>query len=420
MKTVLQRRWAVSIYALIGLAFLFVTFWAVFIASASHATDNSGKLVTIYDRGQEKVILSSAKTIGDAINEAGIKIDDTDFVEPGVKEEMTASSYRVNIYRSRPVIIVDGSVRQKIVTPYQTPEQIAAAAGITLYPEDITTISKPTDITDGVGIQLNIKRAITFNFNLYGRTSLVRTQAKTVGDMLKEKNIELTTNDRISVDQSTPIVSGMNVKIWREGKQVVTIDEVINFDVEKIENADKPMGYVLVKMAGVSGQRSVTYEIEMQNGQEVSRKEIVSLMIKPAQKQVEEVGVMGQYNTPSENENITWQYLTSHGFSRIQTAGIMGNLRQEHGFRTDGDGLAQWTGSRRAQLYSRPYPTNIYTQLDFLYYELTTNYAKVGNAIKATNSLVTAVQIFQNQYERCGLCMESNRIQYAQNILASH
>jgi len=59
----------------------------------------------------------------------------------------------------------------------------------------------------------------------------------------------------------------------------------------------------------------------------------------------------------------------------------MGNLMQEHHFNTDGDGLAQWTGGRKANLLSRPEPYNIYTQLDFLMWELNGGYASTKNLI---------------------------------------
>jgi hypothetical protein len=238
--------------------------------------------------------------------------------------------------------------------------------------------------------------------------------------MLVEKGIKLDKNDKVLPSVETNITDNLAIRLWREGKQTISVDESINFDVETIENADLDLGYLKIQTAGEKGSRSVTYEVVIQDGKEVSRKEIASLTIKNPKKQVEIVGVKGKYTTPTENENITWKFLTANGYSRVQAAGIMGNLMQEHRFNTTGDGLAQWIGARKAELYSRPYPDNIYTQLDFLLYELTVKYTGTNNRIKASNSLTDVVLIFQNEFERCGICMESQRIVYAQNILASH
>ena len=255
-----------------------------------------GRLITIHDQGVEKVILSEASTIGDAIKEAGISINSNDAVEPSVDEKLVASDYQVNIYRARSVIIVDGSNRQKINTPYQTAEQIIESVGITLYPEDKTTFSHIDNLTDGFGVQITIDRAIPFIFTLYGKTSTIRTQAKTVSGMLSEKGIKLGINDHISINSNTKITDGLNVKVWREGKQTITVEEEVGFDIEKIQNADMDVGYREVKVSGEKGTRNVTYEVVIQDGQEVSRKEIASLTIKESKKQVEIVGAKLSFN----------------------------------------------------------------------------------------------------------------------------
>ena len=390
---------------------------------AVDSSTNTGHLVTFHDRGTQIVISSNAETIEQALTEAGITLDSSDAVEPAAGEKLVAKEYDVNIYRARPVIVVDGTTRQKIVTPYQSAKQIAKSAGITLYDEDTTVLSRTNDIvSEGAGLRLTIDRATPFNFTLYGKTTLARTQAVTVGDMLKEKGIVLGQDDRVSPDTSALISPASNIRVWREGKQTITVDEEVNFAVETIQDGDQYVGYHAVKTPGVKGSRSVTYEVLVQDGVEVGRIEIASITLTESQKQVEVAGAKyrGAYTTPSENESITWNYLQTHGFSREQTAGIMGNLMQEHHFNTTGDGLAQWTGSRKAALMSLPDPYSIYTQLDFLMSEFNGGYARVRDEIRATGSVVTAVQIFQNRFERCGVCMEGNRIQFAYNILASH
>lgn len=120
----------------------------------------------------------------------------------------------------------------------------------------------------------------------------------------------------------------------------------------------------------------------------------------------------------SDNERITWEFLTSSGFTPEQTAGIMGNLQQEHNFRTDGDGLAQWIGNRKAKLYARSNPTSIHTQLDFLLHELNTSERRAYDAIKQSSSLGHATKLFQDMFERCNpyYCMEEQRIGYAKAI----
>lgn len=321
-------------WVMIATAFFMIAGAIIVMASISHADDGrsdaDGRLITIHDRGDEKVILTNATTIGDALKEAGVKLDSKDTVEPSVDQKLIASDYQVNIYRARPVIVVDGAIKQKIITPYQTTNQIAKDAGIDVYPEDIMTLDRTDDIlADGAGLKLTIDRATPFKFILYGKSLTARTQAKTVGEMLAEKGITLAENDRVSVDKSTPITSDLSVRVWREGKQTITVEEDVDFEVEEIADADQPVGYRSVRTAGELGSRSVTYEVKIQDGKEVSRTEIASITTKESKKQVEIIGVKssGKPLTKSMGVNM---FTDSKGVTHRETyydlpmSGVMG------------------------------------------------------------------------------------------------
>lgn len=395
------------------------------IAVAASSEDTSKHhLLTVYDQGHEETFVTTKATLGAALRDEGIVVESVDNVEPAVDTQLVAKNYRVNIYRARSVVVNDGTQRLQILTAEQSPKKIMSAAGLTLYSEDTTYFERSTNpLSDGgAGLQLRVDRATVFQLSLYGTILEARSRAATVGQMLREKGIELGPQDGQSVPDETPLVAGMSVRVWRDGKQTITQEEVIPKVSEEIKDADKDYGVREVRAVGSDGTKNVTYEIEMRGGQEVSRKVIASIVTKEPVKQVIIVGTRfkGAYTTPSENEVITWNFLIGKGLTREQTAGIMGNLQQEHGFNTTGDGLAQWTGGRKTALLSRPDPYSINTQLDFLWYELTGPYSSVLSHIRAQNSVEGSVRIFQNEFERCGICAESKRIQFAYNILASH
>ena len=256
------------------------------------ATKAGEKLVTIYDRGAEKTIVTKARTIREALKLAKFSIDERqDVVEPSLDSEMVAEKYNINIFRARPITIVDGNKRLKITTAEQTPALIAKAAGIEVFEEDKTTLSNSDNMAvDGANMVMKIDRASMVNFVLYGKESVIRTHAKTVGELLKEKNINPKKDDTLSVDRSAKIIPGMKIELWRNGKQTVTAEEDVKFEVEKVQDANRDSGYREVKQAGENGKKNVTYEIEMKNGVEVSRKEIASVVTKEPKKQIEIVG----------------------------------------------------------------------------------------------------------------------------------
>ena len=250
------------------------------------------KLVTIYDRGAEKTIVTKARTIREALKLAKFSIDERqDVVEPSLDSEMVADKYNINIFRARPITIVDGNKRLKVTTAEQTPALIAKAAGIEVFEEDKTTLSNSDNMAvDGANMVMKIDRASMVNFVIYGKESIIRTHAKTVGELLKEKNIDPKKDDTLSVDRSAKIIPGMKIELWRNGKQTITTEEDVKFEVEKVQDANRDSGYREIKQVGENGKKNVTYEIEMKNGMEVSRKEIASVVTKEPKKQIEIVG----------------------------------------------------------------------------------------------------------------------------------
>ena len=118
---------------------------------------------------------------------------------------------------------------------------------------------------------------------------------------------------------------------------------------------------------------------------------------------------------PPSNEDVVWGYLKQNGFSNEQAAGVMGNLQQEHNFRTDGDGLAQWTDGRLANLLALPNARDINVQVKYLVDEMSTTESYAGELVRSATTIEDATILFQNSFERCNplYCMQAQRIGYA-------
>ena len=276
---------AVFVVSIFGIAFSAHT------KADSQRPENGQRLITVHDQGQEKGFLTRAATLRSALEGAHIRIDKEDLVEPGLDDELVASNYEVNIYRARPVTIVDGAARQRVMSPYRTARQVIEHAGLTLHDEDQTQMTVNSDLVgDGSGVQLSIDRATQFKLKLYGKVITAYTQGATVEEMLSEKGITLEKNDTLAVSKTAPIKAGMLVEIWRNGKQTFTQDEEITPPVRQIQNADQPVGYKKVQSEGKPGKKTVTYEIVMKNGKEVSRKVIQSVVQQKPEERIEIVG----------------------------------------------------------------------------------------------------------------------------------
>lgn len=359
-------------FVALGLIVLSGALFFTSLVKPAQAQSEGGRLITVYDRGEQASFITTKDTLKDALSEQDIHLDARDAVEPSLDEKLVAPDYHVNIYRARPVTVVDGVTRQKIVTPYQSADRIVKDADISLYPEDKTVLTRSGDIVnDGAGLQLEIVRATPFTLNLYGVKTEVRTQAKTVGDMLKEKRIVLGKSGRASVALDTPIAAGMEVRVWREGKQTVTAEETVAFAVEQVKDADRPVGYKEVKTPGVEGKRSVTYEIEIKDGHEVSRTEIASITTLEPVKQVEVVGAkLPTPTNPTENQILGKQMMLDFGYGEDQWACLYNLWMRESGWRVNAGnpssgayGIPQSLPASKMAVYGSDYMTSARTQI---------------------------------------------------------
>lgn len=250
------------------------------------------RVVTVYYDGIEQTVVTDAKTVKEVLERAKVTLNEYDTVEPAANTELTSPAYNVNVYRARPVTVVDGPQRHTVMTSHTSAREIVSAAGLELYAEDITELSRINDIVreGGVGLKLTIDRATPVSLVLYGKKAGIRTQAATVEDLLKEKNVTLAEADGTNLPPQTPITPGLSIEVWRNGVQTITEEQEVAFTTKQILDTSKPIGFKEVQKPGVKGQKLVTYQVDLRNGQELSRKEIQSVVTKQPEEQVEVIG----------------------------------------------------------------------------------------------------------------------------------
>lgn len=323
--------------------------------------------VTIYDQGKKLTIKTDAVTVGEALSRAKIEISKTDIIEPATTTLINDGSFHINIYRSRPVIISDGIAKKRIETASYDPLTIVRDAGFSVYDGD------------------EVEMVANTNFLEAGISTAY--------------------------------------EIHRNGGRTVTEEIALPFEEEIVKDYTLPVGENITEQIGEEGLRIVKYKVDFVDGVEANRELLSDEIIKESVKRIVREGARGTKSSTTsagENEAIAWDFLKSQGFSDVQTAGIMGNLMQEHHFQTSdtagGLGIAQWTGGRRNNLLALPNPYDIYTQLQYLMTELNGGYARAKSAITSSTSIEAATRAFQNQFERCGICREELRINYAYDI----
>lgn len=290
------KQTTVSVFA--SVLFLLVGVFGVSLTTNRHAAANNQKYVTIHYDGTSQTVATDAKSVGELLDRVNISVGEHDAVEPAKNTALISNDYNVNVYRARPVTVVDNGQRYRATTAAQGAREMATAAGVKVYTEDNLEVSRVDDfVGEGTyGLKVIVDRAVPITFDLYGTPMSIRTQATTVGELLKEKKITLQDGDTLNVAQDTTITAGMTVKLVRNGVQTVTLEEDVPFETEKIKDADQPVGYREVKTQGKNGRQMVTYEVTVENGQEVSRKKINAVVKEEPVKQVEVVGAKPNFS----------------------------------------------------------------------------------------------------------------------------
>lgn len=241
-----------------------------------HALADSSHIVSIYFDGQKKVITTNSSTVGAALNEAGVPTAAGDAVEPGVNATIPAGFFNINVYRSRPVVVVDGATHKTVQTAAQSPALIAQAAGLKVYPEDTYGISTIGEVTEAgvVGQQVVIHRAVPVILVADGTQVVVRTQQKTVSGLLSERDVALGPQDTTSPGNTTPITAGMTIQISRVKVVVLKQTDTIARDTKTIDDPTLDAGTTKVQSSGSDGQKVTTFRVHYQNGTEQSREQL--------------------------------------------------------------------------------------------------------------------------------------------------
>lgn len=228
--------------------------------------------IVSYD-GKRRTIPTSAKTVSDLLQMLDVRLGHGDRVEPALDTPVAQDNILVNVYRSVPVAIHDGGNTTLTHSAGATPRSIVAQAGMPLYGEDHVS-AIPTEnfvLQHSLGHQVVIDRATPLNFALYGNLLTVHTQATTVGELLREKNVKLSKDDSVKPALDAPLVPNMQVAVVRNGVQVITVTEDVPAPVQNVIDMSLSFGSQAVRQEGSPGKTVKTYQVNIQNGEEVSR-----------------------------------------------------------------------------------------------------------------------------------------------------
>lgn len=251
------------------------------------------RIVDLYVDGSKQTISTRAKTVGDLFTRLDIPLIDEDIVEPARETAIIEDDTQINVYRARPVAVIDGERTITLLTAQRAPRLLANEAGINLLPEDKAVLqSSQKDLLDNTTPeQVVIKHSLPIQISVFGVLRQYRTTAETVLEVLKENNIGLNEDEVVEPsDLNSVITPGILVSVNVPGVKTVAVSVPIIFGSDTIIDSELETGKKELRTAGQNGERAVIYQVIEENGVEISRVELQTIVTREA---VTEVYVRG-------------------------------------------------------------------------------------------------------------------------------
>ena len=243
-------------------------------------------VVFLFDKGQKTTLDSKATTVGELLKEDNIQLSDQDVVEPALDTKIAEDNYRVNIYRARPVTIVDGQKKTITLTAQRSARVVAQKAGLKVYSEDDVVFAQGSLANNTIGEEVLVRRAKAITLDLYGKNLKMHTHSKTVGELLADRGVIMAKSDSLTPSADTKIKNGLHVFVFRKGIKIVTKEEIVSPPVQYVNDNSLSLGATVVRQQGSAGLRSVTYQVTTRNGKVFKRKVIQSVTIEKAVPQI--------------------------------------------------------------------------------------------------------------------------------------
>lgn len=333
-------------------------------------------VVYLHDKGQSQTLSTKAATVGELVDKLHLNLMEQDVVEPARDTPIVEDNFRINIYRARPVTVVDSGSKIVALTAQKSPRMVAEKAGLVVYPEDIVSFAQGNIEQNIIGEQVLIDRSTPVFLNLYGTPLDTRTQSKTVGDLLKEKNIKVATGDTVRPGTNTPVSANMQIFVIRNGIQLISVEEVVPAPTQTVQDNSLSFGTTVVRQNGSAGKKVITYQVETKDGVEISRKVISEVVVQvPVAKIVatgKAIDISGDKSAvmalagiaPGDYGYVNYIISRESGWCPTKWQGQPGNCPAYHGVPTSGGyGLGQATPGSKMAGAGADWATNPVTQL---------------------------------------------------------
>ncbi|MCY3834573.1 MAG: G5 domain-containing protein [Chloroflexi bacterium] len=242
------------------------------------------RAVTIDMKGEKRLIHTSLENPWDILQSAGFAVDEADriwvngvFAKLEALPGWTVPAREIKIRRAVRLTIIDDGEESTHVARADSVGAALAAAGIKIHPSD--TVTPPLETALAGDMTVTIKRALPIKLLVDGVLIQARTNMTRVGEALVELNAPLFGLDTVLPPADAPVSRDMTIEIVRVLEDIVTESAPIDFAVKTRLDESLQLDAVAVLQEGRAGLQETRYRTRFENGAEVSRELIETVIV---------------------------------------------------------------------------------------------------------------------------------------------
>lgn len=246
--------------------------------------------------GKTSWVRTHAKTVEALLKEKDITCSMHDEVKPS-KATSIHHDLHVNIQHAVSVTVFIGKHSRRILTTKKTVKEALSQANISVSKWDKVKPFLATPILPEMAVY--VTKAVLVELNIGGKIFRQMTFQSDVGGVLKELNIKLGLEDKLFPDSKTAITpspsSSMKVTLLRVRKEKKTIEEILLFSSLLKFDTTLYRGERRIVQTGKNGRVKKDVEVVFINGHLTTRKVLAKKVIALPKPEIVVVGVKPRY-----------------------------------------------------------------------------------------------------------------------------
>ncbi|UOQ91345.1 ubiquitin-like domain-containing protein [Halobacillus shinanisalinarum] len=243
--------------------------------------------VQVTQDGEHQLIRTHANTVEELLSEMNVTVESYDQLSHELSQPITYGM-DIEYTASKSINLTVGNKENRYHTTAATVGEFIKDQDLELKERDYMSHDSGSPIEDGMSLE--VAKAIQVKLNDGVEEQNVWTTASTVGEFLEKQNVTLDELDKLNVSKGDKLHGDIPVSITRIEKVTDIVQEELEYTVITQKDDSLPKGQERVVSDGEVGMVTKEYKVTITNGEESDRKLIRETVEKESKDHVVALG----------------------------------------------------------------------------------------------------------------------------------